>query len=161
MENGIKNFKPVKGGKFKQGYYTPVHPEKYKGDRSKIIWRSSWELKYMKYLDLNSNIIEWSSEPIAIPYKYVDGNIHKYYPDFYFAEMKNGEIIRYIVECKPTIMLRKPEKPKRITKRSAANYNMILEQYQKNYCKVQAAKEWCNKRGLRFVFLTEESGLGV
>ena len=60
MATDIKNLKP-KYGKFKQGYYTPLHPEKYKTNRNQIIWRSSWELKLMKWLDLTPEVIEWDS----------------------------------------------------------------------------------------------------
>ena len=44
MATDIKNLKP-KYCKFKQGYYTPLYPEKYKTNKNQIIWRSSWELK--------------------------------------------------------------------------------------------------------------------
>jgi hypothetical protein len=38
----------------------------------------------MKMLDANENILEWSSEGIAIPYvKPTTGRVHRYYPDFW------------------------------------------------------------------------------
>ena len=37
----------------------------------------------MVYFDRNENVIEWSSEEIAIPYVSPwDNKIHRYYPDF-------------------------------------------------------------------------------
>ena len=61
------------------GTYTPIHRNKYKGNK-KIVWRSSWELKFMKYCDRNPNVIEWSSEPFAIRY-YLPID-KKWYPPF-------------------------------------------------------------------------------
>ena len=53
--------------RYKQGNYTPRHPEKYKGTWP-IIYRSSYELLFCKFCDDNTNVIEWSSESIVIPY---------------------------------------------------------------------------------------------
>ena len=64
------------------GTYIPNNPNKYKGTK-KIIWRSSWELKFMKYCDREPNIIEWISEPFPISYYLpTDKKWHRYYPDF-------------------------------------------------------------------------------
>ena len=71
--------------RFKQGKYIPRNPNKYKGDPRNIIYRSSWEHKFMLWCDQqNSSVQEWGSEEIVIPYvSPVDGKRHKYYPDFY------------------------------------------------------------------------------
>ena len=50
------------------GKYIPHNPKKYKGNASKIIWRSTWELKLCKHLDLSDKVLLWSSEEIVIPY---------------------------------------------------------------------------------------------
>ena len=52
-----------------RGKYKPRCPYKYKGDPTKIIYRSLWELKFMRYCDSNMNILEWGSEEIALPYR--------------------------------------------------------------------------------------------
>lgn len=157
----IKELKPVVGGHFKQGYYTPKHPEKYKNDDKRIIYRSSWEHKFMVWLDLSDEVLEWSSEPIMIKYIYVqDNKIHRYYPDFYFKYKKpNGSIKKYIVECKPSNQLKKPAEPKRRTASSIKTYNYLYECYLKNTCKRYAAKKWCEENGFLFVYLTEKSNL--
>jgi hypothetical protein len=54
--------------KYHQGLFHPQNPEKYKGDSNNIIYRSSWELKFMKYCDRNDKILEWGSEEFFIPY---------------------------------------------------------------------------------------------
>ena len=67
-----------------KGKYKVKNPEKYKGDPTNIIWRSLWERKYMKYLDGNPNILEWSSEEFFIWYKSpIDNRQHRYFPDFF------------------------------------------------------------------------------
>ena len=51
-----------------KGKYRPSYPEKYRGDYTNIVYRSLWELKFMKYCDSNENILEWGSEEIVLPY---------------------------------------------------------------------------------------------
>lgn len=157
----IKELKPVAYGKFRQGYYNPIHPEKYVTNKSQIIYRSSWELKFMKWLDLTPEVLEWASEPISIKYFYtLDQKMHTYYPDFYFSFKKQDEtIIKYIVECKPSNQLKTPEQPKRRTPKAIKNYNYLMECCIKNSCKRIAAKKWCEDNGYHFVYLTEKSNL--
>ena len=67
---GIKDLKPKKGGQYKQGYYEPIYPQKYKTNSKQIIYRSSWEFKLCKWFDLTPEVIEWASEPVSIKYFY-------------------------------------------------------------------------------------------
>jgi len=55
--------------KYHQGRFNPRNPEKYKGDFRNIIYRSSWEVEFMRYCDRNPNILEWGSEEFFIPQK--------------------------------------------------------------------------------------------
>ena len=74
-----------------QGKFKPKNPSKYKGDPTNIVYRSSWELKLMMYLDTHPNVLKWGSEEIVIPYESpVDGRMHRYFPDF-FVEQINTE----------------------------------------------------------------------
>ena len=50
-----------------KGRYTPENPKKYIGDPSKIVYRSSWERRFMIYCDRNPLILSWASEELAIP----------------------------------------------------------------------------------------------
>ena len=69
--------------KYLQGKFRCNNPEKYAGNCTNINFRSSWEFKIMRHLDNDTNIIEWSSEEIIIPYRSpLDNKIHRYYPDF-------------------------------------------------------------------------------
>lgn len=158
---GIKDLKPKRESQFKQGYYTPSYPDKYKTDKRQIIYRSSWEYKLCRWLDLTTDVIEWASEPVSIKYFYtLDQKIHTYYPDFYFAYRKqDGTIVKYIVEVKPTSQLLKPEEPKRKTQNAVKNYNYLMEAFIKNTCKRKYAEEWCKTNGYVFVYVTEKSNL--
>ena len=49
-----------------KGKYRPTRPYKYKGDPTKIIYRSLWERKFMQYCDSTTNVLEWGSEEIAL-----------------------------------------------------------------------------------------------
>ena len=159
--SGIKDLKPNKFGRFKQGYYTPMFPEKYRTNTKQIIYRSSWEYKLCKWFDLTPEVIEWASEPLSIKYFYtVDNNMHTYYPDFYFAYKKpDGRILKYIVECNPSNKLVKPNEQKRRTPNTIKNYNYLMECFLKNSCKRKYARKWCEDNGYLFVYVTEKSNL--
>lgn len=86
-----------------QGKFSPKNYKKYKGDPTNIIYRSSWELTFMKYCDSNPNVLEWGSEEIVIPYKSpLDNRYHRYFVDFYIkVQEKGGAIKKYLIEVKP------------------------------------------------------------
>ena len=85
------------------GKFTPKNPQKYKGDPKNIIYRSSWEVKVMKYLDDHPGVIWWGSEELVIPYwSPVDNKKHRYFPDFVAKiKQKNGMIKTFVIEVKP------------------------------------------------------------
>ncbi len=86
-----------------KGRFIPNNPKKYNGDPNHIIYRSSWEVRVMKYLDENPNVIWWASEELPIPYRSpVDNRIHRYFPDFIVkVRRKDGLVMTYILEVKP------------------------------------------------------------
>ena len=136
------------------GKFKPKNYKKYKGDPTKIFYRSLWERRFMVYCDNNPNILEWGSEEIIIPYKSpLDKKVHRYFPDF-FIKYKNssGKIIREIIEVKPKKHLSPPKEPKRKTKRYLGEVNTYII----NQAKFKAAEEFCKDRKLGFRILTEE-----
>lgn len=140
---------------YRQGLYTPKHPEKYVGDLSKITYRSSWELECFRFLDNNINVYAWCSEPFAIPYiKPTDGKIHKYYVDFY-VHYKNSkqEIIKELLEVKPAAQCAPPVRGKK--KNKTYLYESVT--YAINVAKWKAALNFAEQRGLRFRVITERS----
>ncbi len=141
-----------------KGRFTPQNPKKYRGDPTNIIYRSLWERKFMKYLDENSAVLEWSSEEIQIPYKSpLDNRYHRYFPDFYVkAKNTDGTLKEMIVEIKPKKETREPTKKKRITKQ----YITEVTTWGKNQAKWQAAEEYCADRGWQFMIMTEDH-LGI
>jgi hypothetical protein len=101
-----------------KGKYTPKNPQKYRGDPTNIIYRSTWECRVMTWLDNNDNILEWGSEEFAIPYiSPVDGRVHRYFPDFYVKVKQKDDIIQTMVlEVKPHKQTLEPKKKTRVTK---------------------------------------------
>lgn len=136
------------------GKYRPTNRSKYKGDPTNIIYRSLWELKFMKYCDLNENILEWGSEEIVIPYiSPLDNRIHRYFPDFYVrVRSKTGRIEKLIIEIKPLKQTTPPKKQQRRTKR----YITEVTTYAVNDAKWKAAREYCKDRQWEFKILTEK-----
>jgi hypothetical protein len=141
-----------------KGKYQPDNPKKYKGDPTNIIYRSLWERKFMKYCDINENILEWGSEIFSFPYRSpIDNKIHKYFPDFYIkVKESNGEIKKCIIEIKPKKQTVEPIPQKRKTK----GYIYEVYEYAKNQAKWKAAKEFCKDRQWEFRVFTEDH-LGI
>ena len=137
-----------------KGRYIPRNIRKYRGDYKNIIYRSSWELKFMKYCDLNDSILEWGSEEVVIPYRSpLDNRIHRYFVDFYIkVEDMSGQIKKYLIEVKPKKQTKPPAKPKRQTKR----YISEVTEYAKNQAKWKAATEFCEDREWNFMIITED-----
>lgn len=153
----IKNVRPTKNSGFNQGYYNPVYPEKYAGNPP-IIYRSSWELKFMKMCDNREDIVLWSSEPVEIKYwSSIDKKEHSYFPDFYIKVKKEDGFEESLIEIKPESHIKKPEPPTKNSKQALKNYKFLAEQYIKNRDKYKYAQEWSKSRGFRFVVMTEKS----
>ena len=137
----------------KIGYFKPSHPEKYKGNANNIVYRSGLELKYFKYMDFNKYILEWNSEEISIPYKNIDGKIHRYYIDLWFKlKNKDGIIKECICEIKPKSFISPPPIEKRHTKL----WNEKLKSFCRNTAKWNYAKDYATKKGMEFLLLTEK-----
>jgi hypothetical protein len=136
------------------GKYTPKYPQKYKGDSSNIIWRSTWELRFLKYLDHNQSILEYGSEEVIVPYlSPIDNRIHRYFVDFYFkVRTKEGSLKKYLIEVKPYNQTIEPKRPKRITE----SYISSVHTYVINQAKWNAAKDFAKKYGMDFLVLTEK-----
>ena len=141
-----------------KGKFRPRITKKYKGDYTNIIYRSLWELKFMKYCDSNQNILEWGSEEFFIPYTSpVDGKRHRYYPDFYIkVKESTGQVKKYVIEIKPKKQCIEPKPQKKKTK----GYIYEVCEYAKNQAKWKAASEYCKDRMVEFKVLTEND-LGI
>jgi len=140
-----------KNSKYIQGIFIPKNKQKFIG--SKAIYRSSLELRFMKFCDSNSKVLKWGSENVIIPYyNPLDNKMHRYFVDNFVQILEGDKVKRYLVEIKPSSQLLPPKTNYR--KKS----NLIYEQtmFITNQAKWQAAREWCNKKGLEFIIITEK-----
>ena len=136
-----------------KGYFNPRNLSKYHGDPTNIIYRSSWELRFMDYLDRHPDVVQWSSEEFCIPYRSpVDGRVHRYFVDFYIKV--NDQ--RYLIEIKPAKFTQEPKIPKRRTKQ----FLQEVMNWGVNQAKWKAATEFCLDRKWKFLILTEKE-LGI
>ena len=140
------------------GKFTPKNPQKYKGDPTNIIYRSSWELKLMMWFDTHPDVLEWSSEEIVIPYRSpIDGKVHRYFPDFYVRKRnKDGMVETIIVEVKPFAQTQEPKKQKKVSKQ----YINEVKTWGINSYKWKAARDYCEDRKWKFQIITEKE-LGI
>jgi hypothetical protein len=127
-------------GKYHQGRFTPQNPEKYKGDYTNIIYRSSWEVNFMRWCDRNSNILEWGSEEFFIPYYDPTTNkVRRYFPDFIIkVQESDGSIKKYIIEVKPE---RQTKPPTQSSKKKRKTYITEALTYEKNIAKWKAVQK--------------------
>ena len=142
-----------------KGFFKPLYPQKYKGDPTRIVYRSSWELKLMRYLDKHPDIIEWGSEEIVVPYiSPIDNKPHRYYPDFIIKKRnyKTGKIEVEMVEVKPSRQCKPPQLQKKPTRR----YISEVYEWERNRAKWNAAYQYCQNRDWKFSVFTEKE-LGI
>lgn len=144
--------------KYHQGFFHPRNPEKYMGNPNNIVYRSSWELKFMQWCDRNENILNYGSEEFYIPYfNPVKQKVCKYFPDFILkVKEQNGEIKKYIVEIKPKKQTSPPKPKSRVTK----SYIQEVYTYETNMAKWEAAKEFCKDNMIEFKIITEQELFG-
>lgn len=140
-----------------KGWFKPVYPKKYKGDASNIVYRSNWELRVMKWLDLNPAVIWWASEELVIRYKSpIDQKIHRYFPDFIVRiKRKAGLEKTLVLEIKPHKQTQKP-----VQKRKTKRFIQEAATYAVNQEKWRAADLFCKEQGWEFLVLTEKD-LGI
>jgi hypothetical protein len=137
-----------------KGKYKVKNPHKYKGDPTKVTYRSSLELKFMNFLDNHPDILEWNSEEVIIPYLCpTDRKYHRYFVDFWMKR-KNaaGKIETFLIEVKPKSQTKPPVKKSKVTRR----YLTEVMTWGKNQAKWEAATEYCIDRGWQFKIITEK-----
>jgi len=144
---------------YKQGKFKPKHPQKYGGDPTNVVYRSSYELKFMQYCDLSESVNEWKSEEFWIPYRSpLDNKVHRYFPDFFVKYKDKNNITRtLVVEIKPAKDLKEPNHnpPKR-----TSSWVYSVKTWAVNQAKWKAAKEWCADHNYEFKIMTEKD-LGI
>jgi len=94
-------------------------------------YESSWELQYMKKLERDKTVAKWTkNHGITVQYVTEAGNVRGYRPDFL---IERDDETKELHEVKGGQFLNNP--------------NTIR--------KHEAAKNWCRKRGMRFVVITK------
>ena len=130
-----------------QGPYTVINRAKYVGNGTPR-YRSGWELTFMKFLDSNDHILQWASEPLAIPYRHpLTGKMTNYIPDFLITyRTKNNTMKAELIEIKP-------KKQSVIESKMSSKDRAIVAI---NYCKWDAASKWARNNGLTFRVINED-----
>lgn len=114
--------------------------------QKKLIFRSSWEIKFANFLENNKNVKNWRNDHL---FKYMDnkGVIRKYYIDFHII-MNNGDNL--LIEVKPISSLKKRVKTKSFRYKIIHSTNLL-----KNIFKFDGVENYCRKtKNWRF-YLTQ------
>jgi len=138
--------------RFKQGLFKPNNIDKYKGTHP-IIYRSSYELRFMRWADHNPHVVSWGSESIIIPYQNpLTGRISRYFVDNNITiKTKEGIVKKYLIEIKPSIQTLPPK-----ATRNTKSLMRKQAEYVKNRAKWAAAEQWAKKKNYEFTILTEK-----
>ena len=133
-----------------KGLYRPTNPKKYVGNTNQIVYRSLLERRFMRYCDLNQDIMYWASEELPVRYySPLDKKWHRYFPDFVVKTINNE---KFMIEIKLSRQAIKPKPPKKKTK----SYMRESFEYIKNQAKWSAAKVYCEDNGMKFKIITEK-----
>lgn len=148
-----------------KGRFSPKNPHKYKGDASKIIYRSSYELKFFRYIDVHPEILWWASEEYIVPYKSpIDNRNRRYFPDVVLCKLEKDMTKQiYMIEIKPETQTGRPDIRKKNatpTGRISRRYLNEVKRYGINEAKWSAAEQYCAKRGWKWLIMTEKH-LGI
>lgn len=144
----------MRGSNYVQGKFHPQNPNKYRGDISQVIYRSSWELAMFRWADQEETILAWSSEETVIPYiSAVDGKKHRYFLDMTLWVKTPRGVEKKFVEIKPEEQTKKPVK--RATEKDQA-FAERVRTYLTNISKWTAAKEYAQANGGDFIVITEK-----
>lgn len=148
-----------------KGRFKPKNPNKYKGDPSKIIYRSLWELKFFRYIDQHPDVIWWASEEYIVPYMSpIDGKMHRYFPDVVVRKKTpEGKLETIMIEIKPKGQTIAPDPRRRNATpsgRISRRYINEVKTYGVNEAKWKAAKRYCDERNWKFIIMTEDH-LGI
>ncbi len=169
----IKNLKPNANSQYQQGYFQPTNPEKYIGDVTQIIYRSSWEKRFCQWANDHPNIVKWGSENFKIPYenpvaKMVNGQyvsaINNYYVDFFITIKKDDKLTTWLCEVKPKNQVPTTAQFERLsrminegnkTEKKIKRYNHELKTLLVNRAKFLAAMKFAEARGCKFCVCDE------
>ena len=173
MINNAPNNPKRKDGKrkYKQGNFIPDNKDKVikLNSLGGVYYRSGYEFKIYRYLDLNPKVIRWGAEFIEIPYRkksvkktdwgeyqWKESN-HRYFPDVYYElQGDDGSIKKIIAEIKPYSETKEPKLPLNATKKQLENFEYSRNLWNANMYKWEHAIEYAANRGMKFVVITEK-----
>ena len=136
-----------------KGRFSPRNPKRYVGNPANIIYRSLWERRAMEYFDNHPDVLNWGSEEIIVPYvSPIDNKLHRYFPDFWARiRQSNNNIIEFLIEVKPKAQTMPP-----VARTRTRRYITEVLQFGVNEAKWKAAYEMCQRKGWKFMILTED-----
>ena len=143
----IKQLRPSKKARFQQGYINPKSCKKLfqSVENQPIIYRSSWEKRFILWCESCKKVVHWGSECTCINYyNPVDQKTHRYYPDF-VVQLDDGTVM--IVEIKPSNQTVPPD----------CENSWAYRTYAVNSAKWKALEKLCEEKGYKFCILTEKT----
>ena len=145
--------------KYRQGIFTPLYPEKcinYKQSKP-IEFRSNLEFEYMFKIDRSNSVLSWGSEVVWIPYyNPVKQRVCQYWVDLIVSTKDFGTVVIEIKPEKEIKAIIENKIPKMTKRKKKETFIYEMKMFEINKSKWLAAKEFCDKRGWKFIQLSEK-----
>jgi len=144
---------------YNQGIYKPIHPEKCMNSKKggSIEYRSQLEFNYMYKVDRSKNVTSWGSEVVWVPYyNPVKKKICQYWVDLLVDHVTLGVIAIEIKPAKEIKAIMENKMPKATPKKKKSTLIYETKMFVINRAKWEAAKQYCNKRGWKFITISEK-----
>lgn len=134
--------------------FYPRNTHKYKG-KLPIITRSALEINFARWLDLQTNCIQWGCESVIVNYNDPSegGKSKRYFIDFYgIFRQKDGKLKKFYIEVKPHRQTLQPVNSKN---KKPATYLKECQIFDTNTAKWESATKYAKLQGSEFIVITE------
>jgi len=146
--------------KYKQGIYKPINPSKCLNckESKPIEYRSQLEFEYMYKLDRSPNVNSWGSEIVWVPYyNPVKKRKAQYWIDLIVDHKKHGIIAVEIKPEKEIKAIMENKVPKKTARKKQSTLIYETKMFLINRAKWTTAKQYCNKKGWKFIQVSEKN----
>lgn len=158
-----KDYKINKGRKrpkYRQGIFNPTNKAKCINTQQgkPVEYRSQLEFEYMVKMDKSHKILSWGSEILWIPYMHpFKKKVSQYWTDFIIHTEQWGTIVIEIKPDKEIKAILENKRPKMNGRKKKETFMYETKMYEINKAKWISAKEYCEKKGWKFIQLSEKS----
>jgi len=159
VDQTYKLDKGRKRPKYRQGIYKPINPHKCINckEGKPVEFRSKLEFEYMHLIDKSDKVISWGSEYVWVPYAHPFKNrVSQYWTDFIINTEDFGILVVEIKPDKEIKAIVENKRPKMTGRKKKKTFLYETKMFEINKAKWIAARDYCEKKGWKFIQLSEK-----